>query len=147
MQTRMRVAGIWLDDDHILLESLVELDVWGVPGGGLEADEMAEAGIIREYREELGLEMRCLHLAILNENFWSDKGQPVREYCFYFLVEPVDQTLTLPGPMEPQEDGLKFAWFPLSGLNQLDVVPPGLPHLLARLSDGTIFISTHEGFE
>jgi len=70
MQTALRTAGIWIEEDHILLESLADKEVWGIPGGRLEPNESAEAGCLREYREELGLEMQVDGLALLHESFW-----------------------------------------------------------------------------
>ena len=80
MVTSIRVAGIWVVEGAILLESLADRAVWGIPGGRLKE------GVVREYREETGLAMRCTSLAIVEEGFWNNGGMPVREYGFYFRV-------------------------------------------------------------
>src|SRR5437773_6679222 len=100
METRLRTAGIWMADGYVLLESLADVDLWGIPGGSLEPGKSLEAGCLREYREELGLEMDASGLALVNEGFWLEGETPVREYGFYFRVQPVS-----PGPPPLQEIG------------------------------------------
>src|SRR5687768_5104059 len=51
MQTRLRTAGLWMVNGFVLLESLRDVDVWGVPGGTLEEGESAADGCVREYQE------------------------------------------------------------------------------------------------
>jgi 8-oxo-dGTP pyrophosphatase MutT (NUDIX family) len=143
VKTTMRVAGIWIAKEHILLESLIELDRWGIPGGGLEPDETVEAGCIREYQEEIGIEMRCKSMAIIHEHFWIDTHETsIREYGFYFIVEPTDSTIDAPLPIESLEGGMKFRWFPIDALKSLDFVPRTLKQSIARLSEDTVFLST-----
>jgi 8-oxo-dGTP pyrophosphatase MutT (NUDIX family) len=72
MAPQIRVAGILLSDGAILLESLADREVWGLPGGGLERGETLEEGCRREFREELGREVRCEGM----ENHFPADGQP-----------------------------------------------------------------------
>ncbi|RIK37264.1 MAG: hypothetical protein DCC55_24850 [Chloroflexi bacterium] len=140
----LRTAGIWIVARHILLECLVDGDTWGVPGGKLELDETAEEGCLREYREELGLEMQCIRLAVLHENFYAGAYGRVREHCFYFLVQPKHGTVHAPMPVVSREPQLRFAWFPLDDLAGLKFVPAALKPVLPDLGSGTQFLSTVE---
>jgi 8-oxo-dGTP pyrophosphatase MutT (NUDIX family) len=45
-------------DEKILLEHRVDAPLWSLIGGGVEADETLAEGLIREVREETGLEVR-----------------------------------------------------------------------------------------
>lgn len=57
---RVRVCGICIKDEAILLvnhKSLGDTDFWAPPGGGLEFGEAAAACLVREIREETGLEV------------------------------------------------------------------------------------------
>ncbi len=65
--TRVAAYGVCLDDDQRLL--LVRLNdvttrpgAWTLPGGGLDFGEHPEAGVVRELREETGLEGRVVEL-------------------------------------------------------------------------------------
>lgn len=143
MQTRMRTAGIWIETGHVLLESLADREVWGIPGGRLEPDESVEQGCIREYRDELGIEIHCQRLALINEHFWHDGDVFVREYAFCFLIRPTYETLSLP-PIQSCEKHLKFQWFPLEKLDDLIMVPSFLKTVLPQLGDETVFLTVTE---
>jgi ADP-ribose pyrophosphatase YjhB (NUDIX family) len=144
MQTALRTTGIWIEEDHILLESLANREVWGIPGGRLEPEESAEAGCLREYREELGLEMQAHGLAILHENFWHSYQGLIREYCFYFRVRPQARLASGRIDIKSQEDQLQFRWFQLDELDKLRLVPPILRTVLHEIDGQTRFLSTVE---
>lgn len=140
MKTLIRTAGIWIADEQILLESLADKEVWGIPGGGLEDGETVEQGCIREYREETGLDMVCRRLAIVHEYF----GTEVLEYGFYFTVEPRDRGIHAPLRVTSLESQLKFEWFSLSDILTLRFVPRALQSHLLHLGTETMFLSTIE---
>jgi ADP-ribose pyrophosphatase YjhB (NUDIX family) len=143
-KTAMRTAGIWIEDGYVLLESFADVEVWGIPGGSLEPDESVEKGCLREYREELGLEMQADGIALINENFWPDGDEIIREYCFYFLVRPKVESLRACIDVRSKESQLQFRWFRLDELHTIDFVPPFLRAVLPRLGKQTLFMSTAE---
>jgi len=143
MTISLRTAGIWISDDHILLESLADRELWGIPGGSVEPGETIENACVREYTEETGLTIECNRLALVHENFWTDSGQSIQEYCFYFLINPV-------GDLEQQpvihsiEGHLKFKWFSLENLRKIDFIPQVLIDYLKNLPGETVFFSSKE---
>ncbi len=143
MLTRLRSAGIWISDGHILLESLVDRELWGIPGGFVEGGESVEQACTREYFEETGLKVECVRLAIIHEQFWVDQGQPVREYGFYFIVKPAEEVSLCPTIMS-LEGHLQFRWQKLTDLRKIEFVPLALKGIMSDLPDSTIFISTRE---
>ena len=143
MNARLRSAGIWILDEHILLESLADREAWGVPGGLVEEGESVEQACVREYREELGLSLECDRLAIIHGYFWNNNGQPIREYGFYFVVSsPID--MGAQPSVKSLEGHIQFKWHPLFKLQKMDFVPRDLQIHLSDLPNHTIFISTRE---
>jgi len=59
-RVRVRVCGICVEDDKILLVNHVGLakgDFWAPPGGGLEVGTSAQDNLVREFKEETGLDV------------------------------------------------------------------------------------------
>jgi 8-oxo-dGTP diphosphatase len=51
------VLGIIFDEKKVLLVKRRDVPVWVLPGGGIEDEESAEDAIIREVKEETGLDV------------------------------------------------------------------------------------------
>ena len=64
---QVRVTGILMEDGRILLvrQRLSETRDWSLPGGRLEQGETLEQGLIRELKEETGLDVRIERLLSL----------------------------------------------------------------------------------
>ncbi len=81
------------------------LGCWDIPGGFLEADELPQAGAMREVREETGLEVRLTGLLgfYVDRYSYGDEG----DYCLnaYFLAEVVG------GREHADDDAADLAWF------------------------------------
>lgn len=57
------VFGIILNEkNHVLLCHRTDIDTWNLPGGGLHDLEAPVDGVIREVKEETGLEVKILRL-------------------------------------------------------------------------------------
>jgi ADP-ribose pyrophosphatase YjhB (NUDIX family) len=127
-RTRVRVAGILVDDGRILMESMADRELWGVPGGGLEEGESLTAGCEREYREELGLTVAVGRLALVTDHFFVDgDGLDRHVICFYFVVsaDPVEARAA-----RSKESHLHFRWLELGDLASHEIIPAHLYELL-----------------
>jgi ADP-ribose pyrophosphatase YjhB (NUDIX family) len=123
----LRVAGVAYRDGQVLLQRVEGEDHWFLPGGRVEMLESAEEGLLREIREELGVEPRIERLLWVVENFFPLGGFRYHELGLYFLVQlPAD----VPNEEFPgQETHLPLfnRWFPL------DALPSIKPSLLCTL--------------
>jgi 8-oxo-dGTP pyrophosphatase MutT (NUDIX family) len=118
-------------DGHILMESMLGHDRWGVVGGGVEAGEAADLACEREFREEIGLDVRCERLAIVADMVLASGDTFQREFCFYFVVTPTRDVDGIPH-IASQEPGLEFAWIPLADLGTVALVPHTLDVQIPR---------------
>jgi ADP-ribose pyrophosphatase YjhB (NUDIX family) len=62
MVIRPGVAAVILTADGVLLQRRDDNGKWGLPGGGVEPGESVTAAIVREVREETGLDVRPMRL-------------------------------------------------------------------------------------
>lgn len=100
---------------------------WTLTKGKLEKDENEEDGIIREAKEELGLEIKVKNKLGENtyETFHPEKGK-LKKHVIYFLAEAPFEELTL----ENKEDkgGLDdVKWFKLAEILDLNFYDDILP--------------------
>ncbi len=133
----LRAAALILNGDSVLLHQIEGDDFWFVPGGRVDAGELAAATIVREMQEELAEAVTCDKLLWTVENFFTYRGQKHHELGLYFLtlLQPESRLLTTPGPYSGTEGKLKlhFDWFKLADLHQLDIRPSFLANALAGL--------------
>ena len=139
---RLRVIAIaaLVHGDHVLLaegHDPVKGETFYRPlGGEVEFGERAADAVVREFREETGLEVELVDSVGVVENLFTYRGQPGHEVVFEFVARfrdgagPSDLS-----PVEANESGDTFIakWLPLAevvaGLHR--VYPDALPERLA----------------
>ena len=82
--------AIILDENSkVLLCLRTDKNVWNLPGGGLEVGESPWAAVVREVKEETGLDVKIKKL--LGVSSKPEKS----DIAFLFLCQPVSGELTL----------------------------------------------------
>lgn len=106
MLTRHFTAtGIVVDDGRVLLVKHAKLGWWLPPGGHLEADEDPVQGVLREVREEAGLD--C---AVVDQGRFGHPSVGVLPAPFTILVEDIagdvpHQHIDFIYPLRPLSEG------------------------------------------
>src|SRR5437667_2373000 len=59
---RIGVYALVFDGEHVLLAHRRDIDWWNLPGGGMEEGETVDEAMVREVREETGLEVKVEQL-------------------------------------------------------------------------------------
>jgi len=80
---KQRVGAIIIDDEDMVLMKRTKKDTlvyWCFPGGEVEKDESLEEALVRECKEELGIEVKVLRL-IAEEEF-DGHEKPQMEYFY-----------------------------------------------------------------
>ena len=100
MHTQLTVAGYIIADDKVLLVHHRKLDLWLPPGGHIEQNETPDDALIREIKEETGLDVEILNQSNLPKegNIKRSCAIPIAanvhnvgdhdHYCLFYLCTP-----------------------------------------------------------
>jgi ADP-ribose pyrophosphatase YjhB (NUDIX family) len=96
---------------------------WSLPGGVLETGETLEQGIIREVREETGLEVKPMKVLEIFERIIRD-AQGAPEY-HYVLIDYICRITG--GSLRAADDASRAAWIPRRLLSTYAITAGTLP--------------------
>lgn len=84
-----RVCALFIDDGRILAMHDERSPYFYLPGGRVELGERAEDAVMREVREELGIDAAIVRPLWLNQAFFTEDVDALRyhEICIYFLMD------------------------------------------------------------
>ena len=105
---RYASRAVIIKDKMILLSYETKKDLWMIPGGGMEDDEIASDTAIREVREETGYIIKPSDIVLEIDEYYGNS----KYVSYYFLGEVIgmaNRKLT-----EGEErDGLEPRWIPV----------------------------------
>ena len=138
-----RVAGICLRNGRVLLQTTTGEDrSFAFPGGHVSFGDTNEQTLIREFREETGLDIRVGELKWVAEIFFPWGEKTCHQICLYYLVEVQDESVTAEGKfigreqLEGRNFDLEFHWVPIEQVKKLEVYPVQAAPLLEKLDEG-----------
>ena len=127
---KMRVSGLIIKNGKLLTVDICENNFYCLPGGHVHLGESSLEAIKREIKEEVGVEAIDVKLLSIIENFFTNnKGKVVHEVCYYYTiyVEGVNENdYTFVENDEGELKELKFKWFKLAELENIDFRPKAL---------------------
>lgn len=121
------VRAIIIVNQEVLLQRSVERDEFALPGGHIEVGETAKQSLVRELKEEAGLDIKVGKLVYVNENFFEQGDQEFHEIGLYFLADIQGEP---PRKVESLESHIDFWFIGLDGLAQIDLYPSFLKTVL-----------------
>lgn len=133
----LRVAGIWIENDHVLIHKIIEDSTWSLPGGRVELAEETKMSLKREFLEELDIEVDITTLAFSVENFFNYNGKAIHEIGFYYFVNSRDKKyVNLNEPFYGVEgERLTYKWVPINQLEEIELYPTFLRTELKELPE------------
>ena len=138
-----RVAGILIQDGKVLLQRPLNDPAYALPGGHVNFGEVSEKTIVREFKEEIAIDISPVRLLWIGENFFPWGAKACHQICFYYLVAlcgetqvPLDHSFFVQDELEGKQCSLEFSWIDLSTLENIELYPINAREKLMHLSDG-----------
>lgn len=92
----VRVYGLWINEQQEILlsdERIADFEFTKFPGGGLEYGEGLRDGLIREWKEETGMDIKVLDHFYTTDFFQESVWHPGQQIIsVYYFVEPINLT-------------------------------------------------------
>lgn len=125
LQWRPAAYGIVIKDNNVLLSK--QFGKYDLPGGGVELSEKLEEGVVREVKEETGLNVKNpIAIGIENNFFQSTHSSENKSYhslSIYYVCEYVGGELSVDGFDEDEKGYAEIAeWIPLEKLDEVEVI-------------------------
>lgn len=138
-----RIVGVAFDRDRVLLHRTDDMTFWALPGGRAELLEPSPQTLVREMREEMGVEVQVDRLLWVAENFFTYGPRQHHELGLYFLMHlPLDSPLRDQPTFLGQEGDMPvyFEWHPIGTLENVALYPTFLRTGLQSLPPGVVHI-------
>ena len=103
-------AAVFDDAGRILLQHRADFDMWGLPGGSIETGETLRDAVVREVKEESGLDVEVVRLV----GAYSEPEYTTTRYPDGNVVHYVSLTLecrVIGGQLRPQRGESKAVRF------------------------------------
>lgn len=124
---QVRAAALVRHAGHLLVHQAEGEDFWTLPGGRVEVGETAEATVVRELEEELGVAVVPRGLRFVAEHFFDYDGHRYHELGLYVNAALPDASpLADPAAtfvVREQSLVLTFRWVPLIALADTVLYP------------------------
>lgn len=110
----------------------VYADCWHIPGGGIEEGETKEQAVVREVKEEVGIDISGYPIVFESdegigtaEKTLKDTGEHVLvDMHFYVYKIAMDDKESIHIAINPGDDFIKARWFAISELVEAKLTPP-----------------------
>lgn len=123
-----RVCAILISEGRLLVMRDEGAPYEYLPGGRVNLHETAEDAIVREMKEELGIDAEIVRPLWLNQSFFieSVSAERYHELCLFFLVDAPKTDLARRGERFTRVEGKHthaFAWIPFEELEGRTLYP------------------------
>lgn len=141
-----RVAAVMIVDNHVLIHRQTKDEHWALPGGRVELQEDSQTSVVREVKEELGIDVKVEKLLWFTENFFDYNDKNYHEIGLYYQVSPLNGSFNFHKEEFFGEEGerLVYQWVPISSLEEFKLYPEFIRTSLSELPEAPQHLIVHK---
>lgn len=125
-----RVGGILIYNHKVLLQRLRGEDGYAVIGGHVALGETTAETIVREFKEEIGADIKVDRLLMVGENFFPWGNRSCHQINLYYLVSLINnKQISLDGCFMAVDElgnkrmNIEMCWVPLNEIPNITIYP------------------------
>lgn len=135
-----RVCAMILQEGKILAMKDQVSPYYYLPGGRVQLHEAADDAVLREVREELGVDARIVRPLWLNQGFFQEDvtGERFHEVCLYYLMDISETDILSRGETFTCREGSRthtYTWLPFESLEGAYFYPKFLKKKIFHLPE------------
>lgn len=135
-----RVCAVIINDNNILAMHDERSPYYYLPGGRVKLHETAEAAVLREVKEELGVNGKIIRPLWMNQGFFTEEvdNEKFHEVCIYFLIDISDTDILSRGnkfTFHEKNHTCKFEWLAFESLKNEYFYPLFLKEKIFSIPD------------
>ena len=146
-----RACGIFLHDGKLLAMQDDPRYAYYLPGGRVQMNEAADAALLRELKEELGIAPAIVRPLWIVQSFFNDDvtGERFHELGMYYLMDIAGTDLLSRGDVFTARDAAsgrisRYEWMPIERVKREYIYPLFIRRLIDRLPDSPTFLTEYE---
>ena len=141
-----RVGGLLIHDGKVLMQKAADDDGYAFIGGHVAFGETTAETIIREFKEEIGADIKAERLIMVNENFFPWGNHPCQQINLYYLVSlidetqiPLDKNFKALDELGNERIDLDMCWIPLKDVPSKKIYPAQAKEYILNIPDKIVY--------
>jgi len=132
-----RAAGVLIRGDKLFVQREKGSDEYALPGGHVKIGETSEDALIREYKEETGVDITCNRLIWVEESFWNWGRKSAHTIVFYHLISLENESEITDEYFELHKDNCNvlLQWVPIDEVKNLTIYPNFIKNKINMISN------------
>ena len=141
-----RVGGLLIHDGKVLMQKAVDDDGYAFVGGHVAFGETTAETIVREFKEEIGADIKVERLFMVNENFFTWGNRPCQQINLYYFVSlkdetqiPLDRNFKALDELGNERIELDMCWIPIKEIPNKNIYPPKAKEYIVNIPNEIVY--------
>ena len=132
VRLNIRVAGLIMNDNKVLLQTCDNVDFYSLPGGRVKYMEDTLCAIKRELKEEIGIDFLDSDIELLDmiENFFEFNNSKYHEFLFVYKISNRKEISRLDNFKTLDKSDSYNSWHSLDDIENIDIKPAVLKKVM-----------------
>ena len=137
---------LFVPNGKVLMQNAEGDDGYAFIGGHVAFGETTDETLVREFKEEIGADIKIERLLMVNENFFPWGDRPCQQINLYYLISlkdetqiPLDRNFKAFDDLGNERIELNMCWIPLEDVPNMSIYPPQAKEYIMNLPDEIVY--------